>query len=321
MTIHDLFEEIKASGLEHHYRVAPVPDISDAYIGSDGEGKPCIFIKCIGETRTPSLQTARLSLDISREFTLFMPDGTQRADRYNTIFCLSNSPDDIETFLTVIGSFLEQSVNERIITGEVTAFFSALLRLFSIKPDENTETRRQGLWGELYFMRQNGGYEFWAPYWHTETSRLFDFSLGKKRIEIKTTIGPNRIHNVSHKQVFSASGEEIYIASMLLAGDDSGVSLRSLITECRDALRETPHYMKLEKAIRHAGMYSQDEGPKYNDQDAAISLRFFDVVTVPRFTASEPDGVSGTHYRIDLTSTPTIDSERLVTWIHSWSTG
>jgi hypothetical protein len=247
-----------------------------------------------------------------------MPGGTQRTDQYNAIFCLSDSADDIEAFLTVMESFLEQKTNGQISTKEISAFFSALLRLFSIRPDENNKARRQGLWGELYFMRQNRGYEFWAQYWHTETNRLFDFSSILKRLEVKTTLGHNRIHHVSHQQVYSSGSEEIYIASMMMTEDDAGLSLRSLIAECREALIENPHFMKLEKAVRHAGMHSHDEGPMYNDGEAAQSIRFFDVESVPRFQVSEPEGVSGTHYQIDLTNIPAVDDVRLTAWIDGW---
>lgn len=320
MTIHALFEEAKNSGLDRSYRIVPIPDIQDAYIGSDSQGRPCIFFRCFDGTRLPSLQTEQLSLTVSREFTLFMPGDIQQTDQYNTIFCLSDNPEDIEAFLTVIESFLKDRTDGRISTKEISTFFNALLRLFTIRPDENNEAQRQGLWGELYFMKQNGGYEFWAPYWHIETNRLFDFSSTSvpQRLEVKTTLRPNRIHNVSHRQVYSSTGEEIYIASMMLTEDNTGVSLRSLIDECREALSRTPHFMKLEKAVRHAGMHGQDEGPKYNGGEAARSIRFFDVESVPRFGASEPEGVSGTHYKIDLTSIPAIDSARLATWINSW---
>lgn len=319
MTIHDLFEEVKSSGLEHSYRVVPIPNIQDAYIGSDGKGRPCIFLKYPDGDRLPNLQTERLSLAISKEFTLFMPGSTQRTDLYNAIFCLSDSPGDIEAFLTVISSFLEHNASKHISTKDISAFFSALLRLFSIRPDESNKARRQGLWGELYFMRQNRGYKFWAPYWHTETSRLFDYSTILKRLEVKTTLAPNRIHHVSHRQVYSSGGEEIYIASMMLTEDNTGVSLRSLIDECREALIRTPHFMKLEKAVRHAGMHGHDEGPEYNGGEAANSIRFFDVVSVPRFRVDEPEGVSGTHYQIDLTSIPAVDGARLTAWIDNWS--
>ena len=106
---------------------------------------------------------------------------------------------------------------------------------------------------------------------------------------------------------------------MMLTEDNTGVSLRSLIDECRKALIRTPHFMKLEKAVRHAGMHGHDEGPEYNGGEAANSIRFFDVVSVPRFRVDEPEGVSGTHYQIDLTSIPAVDGARLTAWIDNWS--
>jgi hypothetical protein len=76
----------------------------------------------------------------------------------------------------------------------------------------------------------------------------------------------------------------------------------------------------------HCGQWSlephiHNEGPKYNGSEAANSIRFFDVVSVPRFRVGEPKGVSGTHYQIDLTNIPAVDGERLSAWVDSWSVG
>jgi hypothetical protein len=131
MTIHALFEEAKNSSLDRSYRAVPIPDIQDAYIGSDGRGRPCIFFRCFDGARLRSIQTERLSFTVSREFTLFMPGDTQQTDQYNTIFCLSDNPEDIEAFLTVIESFLDHRTDERISTKDISIFFySAIEALY-----------------------------------------------------------------------------------------------------------------------------------------------------------------------------------------------
>ena len=159
----------------------------------------------------------------------------------------------------------------------------------------------------------------WAEHWHSEPTRLFDFSKGNHRIEIKTTSKPERIHEFSHRQLFSLSSEEISIVSMMLREEDAGLSLRSLIEEAKKNLRATPYFIKLEKAVRSAGMdNSSDTGPRFNDLEASRQLAWYGAESVPRFRTQEPEGVSGTHYRSDLTNAPKLTAEQVKDWMQNW---
>ena len=119
-------------------------------------------------------------------------------------------------------------------------------------------------------------------FWHSEVERRFDFSCGRNRVEVKVTTRPERTHHFSHRQIFAIEGEEIVVASIVAAEDDSGLSLRQLIDECRNALLGTPDYLKLEKAVRQAGMESSTEpGPLIDAAEAEQNLAWFRSIEYP----------------------------------------
>lgn len=138
----------------------------------------------------------------------------------------------METFLVLVEAFLGQG-GQCPDMARLTSFFRSMVRLFSVTPARDIEGQRQGLWGELFVMSGVRGFAFWAPFWHSETTRRFDFSASNRRVEVKTTVGPERIHHFSHRQIFALEGEEIVIASLLVCQEGTGLSLRELIQEAR----------------------------------------------------------------------------------------
>jgi len=180
---------------------------------------------------------------------------------------------------------------------------------------------RQGLWGELFMMQKVRGYRHWAPFWHSEVTRVFDFSAQSRRLEVKTAAGGQRIHHFTHRQVFAIGDEEIVVASLVLREDDSGVSLKQLIDECRTGLLGTPHFLKLERAVRQTGMEDPTtEGPVFGAAEAERQLAWFRAEYTPHFRLPEPPGVSDTRYRVDLSTAPRLDLDRLNTWLDRWVT-
>ena len=93
--------------------------------------------------------------------------------------------------------------------------------------------------------------------------------------------------------------------------DDVGKSLKSLIEEAIVSLRGTPYYLRLERSVMEVAMNGSDEGPKYNEAEATKNMAWFHVKNIPRFKSPEPEGVSGTRYRSDLTNTPRMSNEEI----------
>ena len=223
------------------------------------------------------------------------------------------------TFLLLVEAFLtrqEAGVDRH----ALTSFFRSMDRLFAVTPAKDLQAERRGLWGELFMMSRVKGFRFWSPFWHSEVTRRFDFSCGRNRIEVKMTTRPERMHHFSHRQIYAIEGDVIIIASIVAAEDDSGLSLRELIDDCRSALLGMPDYLKLEKAVRQACMESSTEfGPVIDAAEAEENLAWFRSIDIPHFRVPEPTGVTETRYKVDLSTAQRVTAMELDEWLRPWS--
>ena len=320
MSIASLFSQLKEYPSGHTFTVVPVPGHDKVFLGIDIVGHPGLFVQANDGALEPPLRTAKVSLQLGQNYSLAAIGESPRSELLHALRCETSEATEVDTFLILVEAFLARYAGQRVDEATLTSFFRSMVRLFAVAPARDLESERQGLWGELFVMIRERGFAFWAPFWHKETTRRFDFSTLSKKVEVKTALGPQRIHHFSHRQIYALEGEEIVIASLLLREEDAGLSLRQLIQVAREALSVTEHYLKLERAVRLAGMESMDEvGPIYDPHEADHTLAWFRSTDAPHFCMPEPPGVSQTHYRVDLSTAPQIQTRELSEWLDLWS--
>jgi len=317
MTLRNSLESLRDSPKSHTFNVVEVPEREGIFVGVDSSNRPCIFVKSIDINQSPSIRTAKLQVEFHSEYHLYAAN-QETIGNFHSIKCLSTDEEDIKVFNTVLDSIIADSRNQLTAYSLASVFYS-LVNLFQVGASPDLGQAREGLWGELFFMKNFGGFSKWAFSWHSEPSRLFDFSVESKRVEVKSTLRSERIHDFSHNQLFSLASEDITIISLLLREDDSGLSLQALVQDAIAALKGTQYFIKLERAIIRAGMTDFNEiGPRYNDLEAKRNLAFIKAENVPKFMSREPEGVSGTHYKSDLTPAQKMSEEEIARLLASW---
>ena len=300
--------------------MAPVPANQGILLGVDTTGHPVLFVQAEAGAVEPPLRTNKVSLHIGQSYSLAGIDDSPRVDLLHALRCETSDSADVETFLLLAEAFLARWEAGGVDRHGLTSFFRSMVRLFAVTPAKDLQAERLGLWGELFMMNRVRGFRFWAPFWHSEATRRFDFSCGRNRVEVKITTRPERTHHFSHRQIYAIEGEEIVVASIVASEDDSGLSLRQLIEDCRSALLGTPDYIKLEKAVRQAGMQSSTEsGPVVDAVEAEEGLAWFRSIEIPHFRVPEPAGVTETRYKVDLSTAPRLSAIELNEWLHPWS--
>lgn len=320
MTIAELFQRLKSNPSGHAYTVLPVPWRDGLLLGMDAKGRPSMFSRTDELAAEPPLHTSQVSLHIGQEYTVTPLGEPPKTERFDALCCETSVEADVDAFLILAEAFLARHGADRVDRDTLVAFFRSMIRLFSVGPARDLQNERQGLWGELYMMKASGGFQFWAPFWHSETTRKFDFACAGKRVETKSAIGEVRIHHFAHRQIYALEGEEIFIASLLLRKEDAGLDLRTLIREAREALKATEHLFKLERAVRQAGMEAMDEpGPAFDETEAKKAIAWFRASDAPHFTMPEPPGVSQTQYRVDLSTAPRVVETDLKKWLNDWT--
>jgi len=253
-------------------------------------------------------------VEFSKNYTLSIGPDNIREGKYHGILCLSDDSTDKDTFIFILDSVLSSGGLNNVDT--INIIFRSLVNLFSVEKTQDNISEQKGLWAELFFMRKNGGFRRWAKSWHNEPTGIFDFSTETKRLEIKSTTRPERIHEFSHTQLLTMPHQETTIVSYLLQEDDTGRSLKTLIDEARSELFGNPHLIKLEKAIRRAGMAELDQdGPRFNEDYVNRHVAWFRSTEIPRFMTDEPPGVTGTHYKSDLTNAPKLSDQEIKSFI------
>ncbi len=316
----ELFQQLKETPSGHAFTIIAVPEHENVYLGIDAALRPCLFVRGAGKSLEPPLRTSHVSLQLGQEFTVAPMGETVRSERLHALCCETSDPADVDTFLVLVEAFLARYKEDQVDQAGLCAFFRSMARLFSVGSSSDLQGERQGLWGELYFMRRVRGFTFWIQYWHSETTRKFDFSAGTKRVEVKTAAGGERIHYFAHRQIYELEGEEIMIISLLLRKEDAGLSLKELIEQARVALRGSEHYFKLEQAVRQAGMEAEGEtGPAFDATEAEQCLAWYRAADAPHFRMAEPPGVSQTHYRVDLSTAPQVDAAEKSRWLEAWA--
>lgn len=320
MGIRELFRNLKEKPSGHAYTASKIEGWCNAYLAVNSVGHPALIVETDNMLGGPSLRAAEVSLKPAQELSVTINGTTSSRGIFHILICESSDRSDVANFLVLIEAFLASRFGLRIEEDDLATFFRSMVRLFATKPASDLDARRQGLWGELFVMRRVNGFRFWTPSWHGTVTGIFDFSARRKHIEVKTTLSHRRIHRFSHKQIREPEGERILIASLILTRDDSGLSLRELINECRIALRGTPDYLKLEFAVRHAGMDDVSaSGPQFDPADAEKELSWFKATDAPQFRMPEPEGVSETNYKVDLTRAVPISAEELNMWLVDWA--
>jgi hypothetical protein len=313
-----LLEHLKERPTGHSFTAAPIEEREGIYLALDQSAHPCIFLRAAERLAGAPIRTSGLLFLPNEEYVLTFENGPAARGRYHLLACLSSQGSEVESFLVLVQAFLLQPATASRDEG-MARLFQSLVRLFAVPPARDLRAERQGLWGELFLMSRVRGFEFWAPYWHSEPTRVFDFLGDSRRVEVKTALGPERVHHFSHKQVYGKAGEEILIASLLLEEDKNGLSLSDLIADCRERLRESPHCLKVERAARQAGMVGTvNMGPSYNPISAERSLAWFKANDIPHFRLPEPVGVSETRYKAELSNAPPLSPMELDAWLSDW---
>lgn len=319
MNLSTLLSQLRDRPSGHTFTVVPVAGFQSVLLGADIAGHPVLFVKAEEGTFEPPLRTDRVSLHIGHSYNLAGMEECPRSELLHALRCEASEPPEVETFLVLLEAFLEHHGAGRVNLQDLKGFFRSLVRLFAVSPAKDLLSERRGLWGELFMMSRVRGFQFWAPFWHSEVSRRFDFSYGPNRLEVKFTTRSERIHYFTHRQIYSSGSEDIFIASIVAGEDDSGLSLRQLIQDSRRDLLGSPDYIKLEKAVRHAGMEDPAEtGPVIDASEAEASIAWFRSIEVPHFRVPEPQGVSETRYKVDLSNSPRIAAADTEAWLGTW---
>lgn len=278
-------------------------------IGSNGE--TLFGLDSSKSKMSPITQTTKhLKMYINHEFVC-SSDGKQYNQKLS-LYVLNNTDSKIqELFIRLCFSMIDNLNEEQMVRN----FFN-LKDLFTNQKKPST-IELQGMFGELftiYYLKTNFGLDI-STYYQKEEKRKFDFSItDKKKIEIKTTLKPDRVHHFLHQQL-DTDRFDIKVISLMLQKDDCGMSLLDLINECKDVFS---NYLIIVLYIEMMTKNIEDsdlDAIRFNIEYAKNNLKIFNGEDVPRIKEKDINGVFNIEYDVDLENVQSISKGKLIDWV------
>lgn len=277
---------------------------AEHYVGVDMEGRAAVVVLSTTPKAKPLLQESKsLKIECNVRVTYSLA-GKTASGTVHVLTCLISERRSVRMFLELADLLLRES--ERTAEGVLSAYH-ALSEFFSdsVVPTDN---ELLGLYGELFTICDFSKYDL-ASCWQSTDRMKYDFSVSESvKIEVKSTLNPQRVHRFKHDQVIAA-GCDVYVVSYLLRPDDEGVSLYELIGKGRELCADNPKkILKLQRVIKNTGS-ERLQHFTFNQDFTRQQRRIYHSVSLPHFEEEVPEGVSGVEYDIDLIGAPTVSEK------------
>lgn len=310
-----LFEGLPVPSADHPiYSVAHIPGYPAYFIGKDNNANACLLIAAPDKESRRHVPIRLESLEVVFD----IPSVIKRAGKvsegtFTVVRCRSNDGEVVRYFLSVAETLLRilgPNPNRLAISNAITRLAHIFQRL------QSPATRSvNGLFGELFLIRQSQSPFRTLAAWRTQDTSRFDFNAGSVRVDVKTAAGRQRIHTFSYDQCNPPSGTTALAASLFVEQAAGGISLQEIIREIEGLVATNAELvLKLHDTVAETLGRSLNEGlrVRFDRRLSASSLQFYDLRSIPAIRNEPPHGVSDIHFRSDLSSAPQADTRRLV---------
>lgn len=265
-------------------RVVPVADTSHK-LGASQEGYPRFFV-CTNDAASATSDT---TLDIlSVEYNLsctFVNDEDVKIPHHYTIITLRSVDRTLQEIFFDIAVMMLQRMTEIPSKREIAIEVENMISIFSAM---SCAPRRkiQGLWTELLVIERSYMPETLVRAWHESPAAKYDFSMGRDKIEVKSTSGETRIHHFALDQLSPSIHSRVVIASAIVretAQSSEGLSVHDLYDRICNRTNSVDAKMRMMKIIAETigtDMHRLNE-VFFDYVEASDTLRFFNSKDVP----------------------------------------
>lgn len=313
----ELFQSVKSiSALadEDRFSTTLIPDCKAHRLGKDAQGRPLLLISVVdagNQRQHDPLVLEHLTVMYNQNCRISCIDGTFE-DRRFTFVCCTTEDTTLQAYFLRVASAIVMSLKEQPTQSDVTHAINQLIELFRAmtRPPRKDV---QGLWAELFLIAQSAQPAILVNAWHTLPEDRYDFAMEDQRIEVKSFSGSIRQHHFSLEQLHPPEGLVTLVASVLVEHSQAGESISDLREKIQVHLGgDSNLLLRLDKVIALTLGNSWEQADEvYFDQKLAIeSLAFYEAAAIPSVNPNLPLGVSGVHFRSDLTGIPTVEISR-----------
>lgn len=307
MNTNNLFEciqNIASDNTDNRYRVISLPNLPHK-LGCSGEGFPIFFV--ITSDNGSLMQNLNAEL-LSVEYNMLcnIIEGNNNIDNQTfTIITLRSNNEQlqrmfVEVFLMMLDMLPKNPTNMM-----VALKIENLLSIFS-KLKHRPIHKIQGLWAELLLIERSKDSATTAKAWHSLTESKYDFTMGKDKVEVKSTSSENRIHRFSLDQLNPSNNSRLLVCSVKVresGKDKNGLCIYDLYDKISTKVTDNEVRMHIYNVIIETiGSDFEAARKKFFDySEACDSLAFFEHTDIPKIEKSDiPEHVTEVKFSADL---------------------
>lgn len=306
--LHEIYDALASpSGSADLYTARALDGRPSYRVGRDPMGNPAVLISpSAPDGPAPSsVELRNLSFRPRCSCRIVQPDGVVRTESLAVLRCLSGDPLLHEYFLRVLAGAIK-SLPLAPTESEVGAAVMRLVELFQAL-DAPPRGSLQGTWCELLLIASATRVRQAVAAWHAHPGARHDFSAGRQRLEVKSTIGPLRTHHFSLEQLRCSDGAQVVVASFILEEDPRGPSIRDLwnqVAERPELSDDGRDRVARILALALGRDWREATTMSFNVDQALACLRIYDADQVPSVSSDLPPTVSDVRFQAELTDVP-----------------
>lgn len=278
------------------------------------EGYPMFFLA----TTDSASHVADTMLNIlTVEYNLsctFIDDNSNSKETQYTVITLHSVEEVLlETFFDLMLLMLER-LPEIPSKKEISIEVENLVSIFSAMTCPPRK-KIQGLWAELLVIEQSVDPTLVGKAWHESPTSKYDFTMGKDKIEVKSTSNTARVHHFSLEQLTPSAHSRVVVASSIVresAAGNGGLSINDLYSKICKKVPSADiriHIMKVIVETLGTDIHKSRE-ICFDYIEACDSLRFYDANDIPGVDKSGiHQGVTSVGFNSNLTGVPDISDD------------
>ena len=282
-------------------------------LGASKEFFPMFFVATNDAlNNVPDTIRELLSVEYDMECTV-NETNTDSALRKFAIITLRSNDEHLQTYFIEIFIMMLMKMPPHPSKQELSTEVERLVAIFSALAS-TPRKKIQGLWAELMVIDQSLDPHTLVNAWHTIPSSKYDFTLGRDKIEVKSTSSEERIHRFSLDQLNPSPNSRLLIASVTVreSGENvNGLSVKNIYDKICNRLLDTEDKIRLYTIIAQTlGNDINKIDSVYFDYVTAVdSLAYYDYQIVPRILKQDvPANVTDVKFVCNITKLHDIKS-------------
>ena len=312
----ELFEQLKAlregQSEEREFSVIPLEGMMHK-VGVSVEGYPKFFV-CTNDTASSTKNTTLEILSVEYNLSCtFIDDNQSETPHYYTVITLRSLDETLQSEFIDIVLLMLQRLPEMPSKREIAIEVENLISIFSAMSCPPRK-QIQGLWAELLVIERSLVPEAVINAWHESPTSKYDFTLGRDKVEVKSTSSEERKHHFSLDQLNPSRNSRLLIASIIVRESghgNGGLSVHELYDKICARVTSIDARMHLYQVIAETigtDMHKL-ESVFFDYTEASDTLRFYDANEVPGISKENiMQGVSSVGFNSDLTGVIDVQS-------------